>query len=543
MNLKKKEYLKIFLTIFIVILLIANSLVYSFRIDATQGQIYTFSKASKQILKEIPDNVNLTYYRSDSVRKIPYLARNLNLIEDQLNEIRRLSKNKISIKIIDPIKENELEKMQMLGIPGQQISQKTTGSATQNLFYTGIHVEYGKESAVIPFVFDTNSMEYELIRTIRKLTMVKDTKLAVLFGSDSSDIGNVYPVIGAVLQEREDWEIIDSTVSSFADYSGMLVVGGKNLDDADLVFIDQFIMHGKPVVMAVDILEVDLANQEEALNPEYLLENEVFNFLEKYGIKVLDSPLLDESSKKITQLVPMGGGYGFPNDYFSLRLLPEYANQKHPLFMNFGGLGMQWAGAFELELPEYDLKEEKDSKLLPLLTTTNKSWLAQYKDIIDPRYWQELQQSGYIAKRSTYNTAIAAQGYFESAYKGQDIPAKPGEDPIFESLVESSDDINFVVFSDTTFLSGLVQYMNMIRPSITMMQNIYEWLSNDEVLMKVRLKENQDMSLEKIQDLEKAERLKKATTWMNIFVIPMLVLISMIVVLIIRSRKKNRRLA
>ncbi|MBN2653436.1 MAG: GldG family protein [Spirochaetales bacterium] len=544
MNSKKKEILKILLTLFVVALVVANSLVYYFRIDATEGKIYTFSEASKQVLGGIPDNINLTYYRSDSVRKIPYLARNLNLIEDQLNEVRRLSKNKIDIKIVDPIKENLVQKMQSIGIPSQQINQNSTGSAQQNIFFTGIELEYGKKTSVIPFVFNTNNLEYELIKAISSLISQDNKQVGIIFGDDSSDIATDYPVLAALFQNGGyDWGIIEADTKFFDDYTGLLVVGGKHLDDADLVVVDQFVMSGKPVVMLVDILDVDLSNEQEPLHPEYQFDKPVFAFLEKYGVKTIKHPVLDVSSKKIPQLVQMGNSVGYPNDYLSIRLLPENANHLHPMFMNFSGLGMQWAGAFELEVPEFEIPEGIDSRptLTSLLTTTNKSWLGVHNEVIDPRFWQQIEQSAMGAQRGAYSTVVTAQGYFESAYKGNDIPSKPGTDPIFDSLIEYNDDINLVVFSNTRFLTGLVQYMNTVRPSITMAQNIFEWLANDEVLMQVRLKENRNMELSKIQDNAKSELLKKATLWMNVLVFPLLVLITMIVVLVIRSRKKLRR--
>jgi ABC-type uncharacterized transport system involved in gliding motility auxiliary subunit len=98
-----------------------------FRLDLTKGQAYTISKVSRELSKEIPDEVRITYYVSEKLAKVDPTPGE---IEDLLREYAAYSRSKIRVAIKDPAKANLVNEVQQLGIPAQQFQVVEQDQAT-----------------------------------------------------------------------------------------------------------------------------------------------------------------------------------------------------------------------------------------------------------------------------------------------------------------------------------------------------------------------------------------------------------------------------
>ena len=85
---------------FVLALLISTRL--WFRLDLTKGHAYTISKVSKDLSKEIPDEVRITYYVSEKLAKVHTVPGE---IEDLLREYAAYSHGKIRFIMKDPARQ------------------------------------------------------------------------------------------------------------------------------------------------------------------------------------------------------------------------------------------------------------------------------------------------------------------------------------------------------------------------------------------------------------------------------------------------------
>ena len=98
---------------FIAAIIVSNQLFSGWRIDLTDGRLYTLSDGTRQILdklEELEDPINLYFYYSDrSSENIPTIRSYANRVRDMLNEFRRAADGKINLNVIDPLPFSEDE--------------------------------------------------------------------------------------------------------------------------------------------------------------------------------------------------------------------------------------------------------------------------------------------------------------------------------------------------------------------------------------------------------------------------------------------------
>ncbi len=89
--------------VFISLVFVNNQLFSSVRLDLTESQVYSLSRGSKQILKNIDEPINLYFYFSDKASKNMTSLRNYaNRVEGLLTEYETFANGKLKLQILDP---------------------------------------------------------------------------------------------------------------------------------------------------------------------------------------------------------------------------------------------------------------------------------------------------------------------------------------------------------------------------------------------------------------------------------------------------------
>ena len=179
MNNRTKELITAALVFVAAILLAMNTTRYFGRIDMTETKEFTITNTTKEYIKTIPEQVNLTYFISDKVRAIAPAA---GQIEDLLFEYAANSRGHISTTSVDPSKNIMEAYAKKMGITAQQVQIYDRNELAYSTVFSGILIQYLDRTMAIPFILDASNLEYELSSKIQKLVENTTTKIGLLSG-------------------------------------------------------------------------------------------------------------------------------------------------------------------------------------------------------------------------------------------------------------------------------------------------------------------------------------------------------------------------
>jgi len=149
------------------------------RLDLTPGRAFTLSQATRQMLRTLPDLVTIKLFASSALPpEVAFLKRD---VDDMLRDYRAAGRGKVKVVAQDPAADSAaLKEARTLGIPPVQFNVLGQAELQVKEGYLGIAVRYADGVKTIPFVQQTNDLEYRLTSDIRALTHA--AKPAVAFG-------------------------------------------------------------------------------------------------------------------------------------------------------------------------------------------------------------------------------------------------------------------------------------------------------------------------------------------------------------------------
>ncbi|MGH8021503.1 MAG: Gldg family protein [Opitutaceae bacterium] len=245
-----------------VILVLVNFLAsqFSARADLTQDNIYTLSEGSDSLLSKIEEPVTLRFYFSRSLENLPIRFKNYaTRVEEMLNQYVSASDGNISLEVIDPQPDTDEEtEARRAGILPQQLP---TGEA----LYFGLVVTQAGQEANIEF-FSPNRepfLEYDVSQLIYSVQQFDKPRLGLLSGLPLRSQMPMGMMPGQQPQPDQliiqQWETtfelaeVDATAESLPENLDVLaVIHPQNVGEKMLFAIDQFLLSGKPVIVAVD---------------------------------------------------------------------------------------------------------------------------------------------------------------------------------------------------------------------------------------------------------------------------------------------------
>ena len=228
--------------------------------DFTADRLYTLSEGSKSLLGKIEDRVSLQLYFSRSAQNLPILIKNYaSRVELLLRQFQKEADGKITLSIIDPKPDTEEEEATIrAGISRQHLP------GGESLFFGLAIVQVDQEEAIPAFNIQREALvEYDISRAIHRVQRYSLPTLGVL--SSLPVISQYVPGMMPGQQMPQDWVLIEELRNSFEveqirpdddeiseDIDLLLVIHPQNLSDPILFAIDQYVLAGKPALIAVD---------------------------------------------------------------------------------------------------------------------------------------------------------------------------------------------------------------------------------------------------------------------------------------------------
>ncbi len=542
------------LTVTLIALAAANSLVYFVRLDLTRNRSFTISPVSRELFREIPEKVRLTYYVSDRLRKLsPIPGR----IEDLLREYAAHGRGRIEVSVLAPEKMDPPVRPESLGIVPQQIQVVERNENTIATVYTGILISYLDSRDTLPVVFDTADLEYRLTRGIRKLVSGAEPAVGFLIGRPGSSLSSEFRLLADRLSRSYKVMELARGEAIPRDLSALLVVGGRELEERDLHPVDAFITEGGRALFAVDGVEVDL---DRNLQAAAVGDQPLLRLLSAWGVEVGRELVLDARCA----LMPVQRNTGA----VVVRTLEKYnhwvkaqgrgLSRTSPITAGLQALDLYWPSPLSLK-PPAGVEAET------LVSSSGDSWLMREKFSTNPyeaplfRTLAADSSGGYVLAAALTGPfppvfiggqgarparaaapasgpasgpgpdlgsgtgAAPASGHGPAALNSDPAPLSrtaPGSEPGGGSAAASpSRAARIIVVGDSEAPTDLSQFSDGAG-NIDFFENAVDWLAGDRGLLEIRVRGSRDTGLGRIEDPGMRNAVLLFSRMVNLFVVP-----------------------
>ena len=484
-----------------------------FRLDLTRNKAYTISEVSRNLYREIPDQVRISYFVSDRLALAHPMPGE---IADLLREYAAHSRGRIRFIQKDPAKTESGKAIEELGIVPQQIQVVEKNESTIATVYTGILIEYLDRQSVIPVVFSLDTLEYDLSSRIRSLIRNTERELGVIVADAHKQWNTEYGLLNRELVLSGFKVRLISPGDEIPDALPVLFVlgGAEDLDEYALYRVDRYILGGGRVLFALDGVFVDTRSSLEA---RLVQDQGLLAMLANYGAVVRQALVLDRTALNLTFQTQSGNSTVIRSVRY-----PEWigvqqgtGNPEHPMTTRFNGLDLFWASPLELSPPPGVGAEV-------LFSSTAQAWLQTKNFITSPVMVSQFEDEA-AETRGPKILGAALSGIFPSVFEGRSKPARDASEELPELPIQKRPS-RLIVVGDADFAGPMMQVSRGERRNLEFLVKAAEWLSSDDDIIAIRSREGEGR-LDRITDKEKRNAAMSFSRGINTIAIPLGVII------------------
>ena len=263
------------------------------RIDLTENKEFTISQSTRKILRNMDDLVTIkVYFSKDLPAYISSLPRS---VRDVLDEFSAYSRGNLQVRWEDPGDSPEDQaKLNRLGIRPVQLDVIQKDKREVANVYLGMAIMYEDKHEVIPVVQGPWGLEYELATSILKVTRTETPKIGIISRYERADFDQRYQQMQMVLGKQYDIQFLELNGGKNPipdDITTLMLVGPKELSEAEQYRIDQFIMRGGRVFAMLDGLDMS----DAALQGTRLTSG-LEDLMETFGLRLNSDLVVDRIS-------------------------------------------------------------------------------------------------------------------------------------------------------------------------------------------------------------------------------------------------------
>jgi ABC-type uncharacterized transport system involved in gliding motility auxiliary subunit len=457
--------LAVLAVLFIALTMLANVALRGMQVDLTENGLYTISKGTKSILEKIDEPINLYFYFSnEAAANEPGLRSYAQRVQELLDELVQNSDGKLSLQVIDPVafseEEDDAARFGLSGVP--------VGQTGDTIYFGLAGTNATDKEEIIPF-FDPNKeafLEYDVARLVYSLSNPKPPVVGLL---------STLPISGGfdfqTQQTRDSWAVVSEMEQIFEvrsldpslkriedDVSVLMIVHPKNLSDATLYAIDQFVMRGGKAFVFVDPhAEADVP-PEDPSNPTATMlaprSSGMPKLFDAWGVSYDGEKVVLDAGRALS----VGGRRGTPVRHLAyLGFDAGDMDRDDVVTSGLNTMNLGFTGYLEP-------KEGAQTTFTPLLRSSDQAMVAgaeKFRFLPDPAQLMD----GYSPGGKALTLAARVQGKAKTAFPGgytappepenpddPDAPPKD-EEPLPPHVEESAGDINVLVVADTDLLT------------------------------------------------------------------------------------------
>ncbi|MCF7911679.1 MAG: Gldg family protein [Candidatus Cloacimonetes bacterium] len=345
---KKSNWINFIILVVIIVFVTLLSQTFFSRLDFSRGKIYSISKASKQSVKNLDDRMVVKAYFSKSLPGEYADARRFT--QDLLDEYQAYSGGKLRYEFVDPKEEDDLkEEAQKYQIQPMTMRVNEQDQLVLREIYMGLAFLYQDKVEAIPFIQNTQGLEYDITKAVKKISAQKMKQIA-FYSSDDEEMSmgrgeqvSTYQTVRQIISESYELSDNDLTQPLTSDIDALIVTGvADTLSEDQLYNLDQYIMQGGNVIIIQDRVKADI--QSASAN---VFESNFFDLLASYGIVAKKNLISDAECGQISVRRTQGiFSSNTPVEYPYLPIISN-RNKDNPIVKNIDVMQMVFASEID----------------------------------------------------------------------------------------------------------------------------------------------------------------------------------------------------
>jgi gliding-associated putative ABC transporter substrate-binding component GldG len=507
---KTKSAATVLIIIVVAILIIVNliSLNLFSRADLTDNNIYSLSETSRELAANLNDRLTVKAYFAEDL-PAPH-NNDARYLKDILDDYRAYSHGYLHYEFIDPVKTDREQEAMGYRIPPLQFNVFRNEKTEFIKGYKGVALLYGDKQEVIPFIENTDNLEYDLSSAIKKLTIAQTPSIAFTMGHGEPDMTKGLQWAYQLLQKEYRVQFLDlKNERNIPEQISVLfiVVPKTEFSDWELYLIDQFIMRGGRAAFLLDRFDINIA--QGIVKP---INTRLDSLLNHYGVGIKESLVVDVQCNMVPVTRNMGA--------FQMQSIVKYPfyiaisnfNNNIAAVKDFKSLSLIYASPLDFSFPlGYGANREQ------MFTTSEQTGLVGSPYDISP----EKRYSPSDFSYSKLPLAAALTGRFESYFNNRPLPQYAGTDTAatmpMPAKIDTTGDARMVIVGNGSFISD---DNKRNETGFAFLLNIADWLTQDKGLIAIRSKQVGARILKETSDSS-----KKTIKYINILAMPLVVAI------------------
>ena len=513
-----------------------------FRLDLTEENRYSIQEATKALLRNLSQEVEVTVYlEGDGLP--PDFRRLQRSVRETLDEFSVYADGRLSYRFVDPLSATSPEQRQAFiedlgraGIQPNRVFAEEEGRRIQKIVLPGAIVAAdsnqtaamllnGDRAASPQEILNQSieNVEYELASAIRSVVATERKKIALIKGHDELPPRDIAGLTQAISQSYDLYELDLPGKDIIPPYDALIIGQPQEaFSQQDQYKLDQYIMRGGKVMFFIDPLRIDMDSIGENGSFAFPQDLKLDDMLFRYGVRINPTLIQDINSGVYPIVVGDVGGQPqiVPLPWPFFPIINRYSD--HPIVRNLDAVYLRFVSSM-------DTVKAPGVRKTPLAFTSQYSRVLTTPIVVD---LNELRQEPNPAQYRSGPQAIAylLEGSFTSVFRNRILPDSVNK----ASYQESSIPTKIIVCSDGDLIRNEVNRQNNNPYALgfdpitertfaneDFVLNALAYLTDEDGLISARAKEI------KVRPLDKVKVDAQATRWQVLnLVLPVLLVVA-----------------
>lgn len=424
------------------------------------------------------------------------------------NQIQDQSEGKFIFEIVDPdVAGASISRQQLIEELG--IEPYPVALFSQDSYFFHLLLQNGDQAQIIYPPTEVNAADIRLeIELALKRTSSGFLKMIGIwtppsttqdvYGQTQQAISSYQSALG---QLNTDYELqyVDLSTGRIPDnFDAVVIIAPQNLGEMEQYAIDQFLMRGGAVILAISPykLDADYVNGYLTLTP---IETGLIDMLNAYGIFVQNQLVMDTQNAAFPVAVNRNVGQvqvqeiqAIDYPYF-IDVRPEMMNSENLIVSGLPAISMNWASPVQVANEQTNQRETTI-----LLSSSEQAWTSTDTNI-QPDF-ELYPEFGFAISdtRAAYPLAVSMTGTFTSYFADKPAPTITNADgtentnPVLSAISQSSPNSRLVVFGSTGFIDDFPLQLSSrltqdyVVNNLRLLQNAVDWSVEDTDLLSIR---------------------------------------------------------
>jgi len=500
--------------LFVAVIILANAILTSWRIDLTENKLFTLSEGTLNILHNLEEPVRLDFYFSQKAMiGYPALMNYGVRVRDMLLEYEAHSNGMLDLNIIDPEVFSE-EEDQAVASGMQSVPLNNAGDRA---YFGLVGTNSTDEEKIIPFFQSSkeSALEYDISKLLYNLAYPEKRVVGIMsslhiFGDEQEKLPKW--TITDTIEEFFEIRVLGTNPKNLDGIDVLMIIHPKNTKEDTLFAIDQYVLKGGKVMLFVDPLaEGDRskpADPDSGVLPD--LDSDLDRLTEQWGITVLKGKIVGDINAAMHVQTRSATGPQEVTYLPWLRLAKESFNQDDFATSQLNVIHMGTTGIIEKNA-------DSEISFTPLIESTKQSMQLD-RDFLFIQRDPKIILDNFKSEEKKQIIAARLQGHAITAFPEGLLDDEGNRKNSGSDTLISEGDINVIVIADTDILNDTFWIRNKPYFGMTLPQaianngdfviNALENLSGSNDLASLRTRGEYTRPFERVEAIRRQAELE-----------------------------------